>query len=65
MRGKNCWVFLSLILLAISLESSFAQEGETYEQEYDLYQKAQAETDSSRQKALCLEFVETFKKSQL
>ena len=65
MRGKNCWVFLSSILLAISLESSFAQESGTYQQEYDLYQKAQSETDSSRQKTLCLEFVKTFKESQL
>jgi len=41
------------------------QDSNTYNQEYDLYEKAEAEKDSSKKQALLLEFVKTYKKSAL
>ena len=41
------------------------QESETYAQEYELYQKAEAETDAAKRRALLLEFVKTYKESAL
>ena len=64
MRSKSLRVFTSLIMV-FSIGTILAQEGTTYQQEYDLYQKAQAETDGAKQRALCLEFVQTFSESQL
>jgi hypothetical protein len=41
------------------------QDSNTYNQEYDLYEKAEAEKNSSKKQALLLEFVRTYKKSAL
>lgn len=65
MRSKDVGILVSLILLVISVSPVLAQAGESYQQEYALYQKAQAETDATAQRALCLEFVQQFKESQL
>lgn len=65
MPTRNLSVLFPLILVASSMGLTRAQQSDTYEQEYALYQKAQQETDPSKQRALCLEFVKTFKESQL
>lgn len=54
-----------LLLFAGVLSLLRAQESDTYAEEYDLFQKAQQETDSAKQKAICLEFVQKYKKSRL
>ncbi len=41
------------------------QDSDTYNQEYDHYEKAEAEKDSSKKKAILLDFVKTYKKSAL
>ena len=41
------------------------QDSDTYNQEYDLYEKAEAEADAAKKKALLLEFVETYSQSAL
>ena len=62
----RCLYSLSLLFLFASLAGLVpAQQSDTYEQEYALYQKAQQETDPSKQRALCLEFVKTYEQSQL
>jgi len=41
------------------------QDSDTYNQEYDLFEKAEAEKDSGKKQALLLEFVKTYKQSAL
>ncbi len=41
------------------------QDSDTYNQEYDHYEKAEAEKDSSKKQALLLDFVKTYKQSAL
>jgi tetratricopeptide (TPR) repeat protein len=65
MRGKDGWVICSLVLLFSFPGTIFAQEGSTYQEEYELYQQAQNETDPAKKRAICLEFVQKFKESQL
>lgn len=62
-----------LLSIALSLAVSFSlvsfplegQDSETYAEEYDLYQKIEAETDSTKRRELIFEFLETFKASVL
>lgn len=55
----------TLLLLMGAFSLLQAQESDTYAEEYDFYQKAQQETDGAKQMALCLEFIQKYKKSQL
>jgi tetratricopeptide (TPR) repeat protein len=65
MQSNGNRVLCSSVLLVLALAPLFAQEEGTYEQEYALYQKARGEADPAKQQAICLEFVKTFKESQL
>ncbi|RPI24540.1 MAG: hypothetical protein EHM61_16810 [Acidobacteria bacterium] len=59
-------LILSLFSWQFSLaQANATQSSPTYEQEYALYEKANAATDSGQKKALLLEFVKTYKKSDL
>jgi tetratricopeptide (TPR) repeat protein len=65
MRG----VFSRALVFIISFTCISAvlgiQDSETYAEEYDLYQKIEAETDSAKRRALIFEFLETFEASVL
>jgi len=65
MWGKNSLAFLISFLISVAPGFAVTQEGNTYQQEYELYQQAQQETDPAKQMAICLEFVQKFKESQL
>lgn len=52
-------------VLLLSLGQVIAQESDTYAEEYEMYTKIEAETDVSAKKAMALEFVKKFDKSQL
>lgn len=59
-----------LILSFFSWQMTLAQangaaQSATYEEEYALYQKANAETNAAQKKALLMEFVKKYKKSDL
>lgn len=56
-----------VILVSFSCVSGLLgfQDSETYAEEYDLHQKAEAETNSATRQALLLEFVQTYKESVL
>jgi tetratricopeptide (TPR) repeat protein len=54
-----------LLIVPMATALLVGQESATYAEEYELYQKAQAETNVSQQKDLALEFVRTYEKSQL
>lgn len=58
---------LSVLLICLVSTMLFvpAQQSATYAQEYEMYQKAQQETNAANQKALVLDFVKKFKESQL
>lgn len=55
-------LLLSLFCFPVSASG---QQSPTYDQEYDLYQKANAATESVQRKSLVLEFVRKFQKSEL
>ena len=54
-----------LVLVSCTFLSLEAQQSPTYAEEYALYQRAQAETNQQKQKELALEFVRTYKQSEL
>ena len=54
--------FISSILMENVLGS---QESTTYAEEYELYQKAEVETDKAKQRVLLIQFVTTYKESAL
>lgn len=58
-------VVFSLATVMVLTCGVVAQEGDTYAEEYDLYQKAQQETNVTQRVALIMEFVQKFKQSQL
>ncbi len=59
-------LILSLFTWQISLaQASGAQQSATYEEEYALYQKASGETNAAQKKALIMEFVKKYSKSDL
>jgi tetratricopeptide (TPR) repeat protein len=55
-------LFISLVCLASPL---WAQQSDTYNEEYDLYQKARGETDQTAQVAVVMEFIQKYEKSEL
>ena len=60
---------LKVLIVVVSLTSVATllglQESETYAEEYELYQKAEAETDITKQRALLIQFLETYEESVL
>ena len=58
-------VVFSLAMVIVLPAGSAAQTGDTYAEEYDLYEKAQQETNVAQRAALILEFVQKYKESQL
>jgi len=59
-------LILSLFTWQITLaQTSGAQQSATYEEEYALYQKANGETNAVQKKALIMEFVKKYSKSDL
>jgi tetratricopeptide (TPR) repeat protein len=58
-------VMISLAAIPLLTVGIAAQETDTYAEEYDLYQKAQQETDVSKRVATILEFVQKYQSSQL
>ncbi|MEE8348253.1 MAG: hypothetical protein V3R94_01690, partial [Acidobacteriota bacterium] len=55
------------VVISISSVSGVlaSQESDTYGEEYDLYQKIEAETDSAKRQDLIFEFLQTFESSVL
>ena len=62
-------VLLRVLIVCVSLSSVATvlglQQSETYAEEYELYQKAEAETDIAQKQALLIQFVETYTESVL
>jgi tetratricopeptide (TPR) repeat protein len=62
-------VLLRVLTVVVSLTSVATvlglQESATYAEEYELYQKAEAETDVAKQQRLLIQFVETYNESVL
>ncbi|HUV14140.1 MAG TPA: hypothetical protein VMY18_10875 [Acidobacteriota bacterium] len=62
------WRLRVVISVAIAMAlpvGILAQAADTYAEEYDLYEKAQAETNLTQRAALLIEFVQKYKESQL
>ena len=58
-------VVFSLAIVIVLTVGIVAQEGDTYAEEYDLYQKAQQEKNVTQRTALIIEFIQKYKESQL
>ncbi len=58
-------VVFSLAMVIVLPAGIAAQTGDTYAEEYDLYEKANQETNVAQRAALIIEFVQKYKKSQL
>jgi tetratricopeptide (TPR) repeat protein len=54
-----------VLLISLLFVQAIAQESDTYAEEYEMYTKIENESSAANQKALALEFVKKFKKSQL
>lgn len=65
MRGTVSKILVLAVFISFIPGLLGFQDSDTYNEEYDLYEKAEAEKNSSKQKALLLEFVKTYKKSAL
>jgi len=58
-------VVFSLAMVIVLPAGIAAQTGDTYAEEYDLYEKANQETNVAQRAALIIEFVQKYKESQL
>ena len=65
MRGTASKILVLAVFISFTPGLLGFQDSDTYNQEYDFYEKAEAEKNSSKQQALLLEFVKTYKKSAL
>jgi len=54
-----------VVLLSLAFGQVMAQDSDTYAEEYDAFTKIEAETSAANKKAMALDFVKQFKKSQL
>ncbi len=65
MRGIVFKILVLAVFISFNPGLLGFQDSNTYNQEYDFYEKAEAEKNSSKKQALLLEFVKTYKKSAL
>ena len=65
MRGAFSIALVFVVSLGCVSGVLGSQDSETYAEEYDLYQKIEAETDSAKRRELIFEFLETFEASVL
>ena len=65
MRGTVSKILVLAVFISFIPGLLGFQDSDTYNEEYDFYEKAEAEKDSSKKQALLLEFVKTYKKSAL
>ena len=65
MRLVLSGVLIAIVSLSCVATVVASQESETYAEEYELYQKAEAEADIAKKQALLIQFVETYSESVL